>query len=124
MITYRPWRLKRKELAFYAIHALPNTTTNDVSDILVLYISVSLIGSKRNLDDACEVIGNILRNPLYWEEPPTERLKFIRDNFYKTYPNSSVEDVTSTERDILNCQFIRDSQIPYRGEFVKIPLRY
>ena len=124
MITYRPWRLKRKELAFYAIHALLNTSTNDVNDILVLYISVSLTGSKRNLDDACEVIGNILSNELYWEETPTERLKFIRDNFYKTYPLSTVEDVTSTEKDILNCQFIRDPQNPYSGEFVQILSRY
>ena len=124
MITYRPWRLKRKELAFYAIHALLNTSTNDVNDILVLYISVPLTGSKRNLDDACEVIDNILRNPLYWEEAPTERLKFIRDNFYKTYPLSTVEDVTSTERDILNYQFVRDPQSPYSGEFVKILSRY
>lgn len=120
MITYRPWRLKRKELAFYAIHALLNKSTNEVNDILVLYISVSLTGSKRNLDDACEVIGNILRNELYWEQPPTERLKFVRDNFYKTYPFSSVEDVTSAEKDILNYQFVRDPQSPYRGEFVKI----
>lgn len=124
MITYRPWRLKRKELAFYAIHALLNTSTNDVNDILVLYISVSLTGSKRNLDDACEVIGNILRNELYWEQAPTDRLKFVRDNFYKTYPFSSVEDVTSAEKDILNYQFVRDPQSPYRGEFVKTPLRY
>lgn len=124
MITYRPWRLKRKELAFYAIHALLNTSTNDVNDILVLYISVSLTGSKRNLDDACEVIGNILRNELYWEQPPTDRLKFVRDNFYKTYPFSSVEDVTSAEKDILNYQFVRDPQSPYSGEFVKIPLGY
>ncbi len=124
MITYRPWRLKRKELAFYAIHGLLNTSTNDVNDILVLYISVSLTGSKRNLDDVCEVIGNILRNELYWEQPPTDRLKFIRDNFYKTYPLSTVEDVTSTEKDILNYQFVRDLQRPYSGEFVKIPFGF
>lgn len=124
MITYRPWRLKRKELAFYAIHALLNTSTNDVNDILVLYISVSLTGSKRNLDDACEVIDNILRNELYWEQPPTDRLKFIRDHFHKTYPLSSVEDVTSAEKDILNYQFVSDPQSPYSGEFVKIPLGY
>lgn len=124
MITYRPWRLKRKELAFYAIHALLNTSTNDVNDILVLYISVSLTGSKRNLDDACEVIGNILRNELYWEQAPTDRLKFVRDNFHKTYPLSTVEDVTSEEKDILNYQFVRDPQSPYSGEFVKIPLGY
>ena len=115
MITYRPRRLKRKELAFYAIHALINKSTNEANDILVLYISVSLTGSKRNLDDACEVIGNILRNELYWEQPPTDRLKFIRDNFYKTYPLSSVEDVTSTEKDILDYQFVRDPQSPYSG---------
>lgn len=123
MITYRPWRLKRKELAFYAIHALLNTSTNDVNDILVLYISVSLTGSKRNLDDACEAIGNILRNPLFWEEPPTERLKFIRDNFHKSYPEASVEDVTSTEKDILNYQFASDPRNPYSGEYIKIALR-
>ena len=123
MITYRPWRLKRKELAFYAIHALLNKSTNEASDILVLYISVSLTGSKRNLDDACEVIGNILRNELYWEQPPTDRLKFVRDNFYKTYPFSSVEDVTSTEKDILNYQFASDPRNPYSGEYIKIALR-
>lgn len=124
MITYRPWRLKRKELAFYAIHALLNTSTNEVNDVLVLYISVSLTGSKRNLDDACEAIGNILRNELYWEQAPTDRLKFVRDNFYKTYPGATVNDVTVEQNFILNYQFVRDPQSPYSGEFVKIPLGY
>lgn len=120
MITYRPWRLKRQELAFYTIDAV----SPDLNPQLVLYITVPLTGTQRNIDDAMEVIGNILRDPILMEKAPVDSLPYIREKFYKQYPGATVNDVTLVESDILHYQFVRDPQSPYSGEFVKIPLGY
>ena len=122
MITYRPWRLKRDELAFYTIYAL----SPDFKAQLVLYITVPLTGTKRNFDDAAEVMGSILRDPTLMDRAPTKTntLAYLRKKFYKQYPGATVENVTLSESDILNYQFVADPQSPYSGEFVKIPLEH